>query len=155
MGDTAKEIFESEILNNLLDSINLLYVAFTRAEKELYVISKKDNPGVNTFSSLIQSFLDYKSKPDQYSIGEKHRYENNQNRDESNSNNLQKKKINIISTSKNVNQAKYLSDTLSKIYSEDSSAKVYVFFANQKLVKLVDFYDNEQKFKIYIKLPSF
>ena len=32
MGDTAKEIFESSILNNLLDSINLLYVAFTRAE---------------------------------------------------------------------------------------------------------------------------
>ncbi|MBT4324180.1 MAG: UvrD-helicase domain-containing protein [Cryomorphaceae bacterium] len=147
MGDTAKEIFESEILNNLLDSINLLYVAFTRAEKELYVISKKDNPGVNTFSSLIQSFLDYKSKPDQYSIGEKHRYENNQNRDESNSNNIQKKKINIISTSKNVNQAKYLSDTLSKIYSEDSSAKVYVFFANQKLVKLVDFYDNNKNLK--------
>jgi ATP-dependent exoDNAse (exonuclease V) beta subunit len=147
MGDTAKEIFESEILNNLLDSINLLYVAFTRAEKELYVISKKDYPGVNTFSSLIQSFLNYKSKPDQYSIGEKYRYENNQNRDESNSNNLQKKKINIISTSKNVNQAKYLSDTLSKIYSEDSSAKVYVFFANQKLVKLVDFYDNNKNLK--------
>ena len=67
--------------------------------------------------------------------------------DESNSNNLQKKKINIISTSKNVNQAKYLSDTLSKIYSEDSSAKVYVFFANQKLVKLVDFYDNNKNLK--------
>ena len=147
MGDTAKEIFESEILNNLLDSINLLYVAFTRAEKELYIISKKDNPGVNTFSGLIQSFLDYRSKPDQYSIGKKHRYENNQNRDESNSNNLQKKKINIISTSKNVNQAKYLSDTLSKIYSEDRSAKVYVFFANQKLVKLVDFYDNNNNLK--------
>ena len=52
MGDTAKEIFESSILNNLLDSINLLYVAFTRAENELFIISKKDNSGVNTFSGL-------------------------------------------------------------------------------------------------------
>ncbi len=36
---------------------------------------------------------------------------------------------------------------MSKIYSEDSSAKVYVFFANQKLVKLVDFYDNNKNLK--------
>jgi len=147
MGDTAKEIFESEILNNLLDSLNLLYVAFTRAEKELYIISKKDNPGVNTFSGFIQSFLDFKSKSDKYSIGEKQTIQNNQDRKESNLNNLKKKKINIISTSKNVNQAKYLSDILSKIYTEDSSAKVYVFFANQKLIKLVDFYDNNKNLK--------
>ena len=71
MGDTAKEIFESSILNNLLDSINLLYVAFTRAENELYIISKKDNSGVKTFSGLIQEFLDYKSTSDNYSLGEK------------------------------------------------------------------------------------
>ncbi|MDG1247132.1 MAG: PD-(D/E)XK nuclease family protein, partial [Flavobacteriaceae bacterium] len=148
MGDTAKEIFESEILNNLLDSINLLYVAFTRAEKELYIISKKDNPGVNTFSSLIQSFLDHKSTPDQYSIGNKHVFENNQLKIEPKLNKLEKKKINIISTSKNVNQAKYISDTLSKIYTKDRSAKVYVFFANQKLKKLVNFYDDEKKLKL-------
>jgi len=148
MGDTAKEIFESEILNNLLDSINLLYVAFTRAEKELYIISKKDNPEVNTFSSLIQSFLDNKSKSDQYSIGKKLINEKNQNRAESELINLNKKKVNIISTSKNVNQAKYISDTLSNIYTNDSAAKVYVFFANQKLAKLVNFYDDDKNLNI-------
>ncbi|MBT6547199.1 MAG: hypothetical protein HOL39_03680, partial [Cryomorphaceae bacterium] len=148
MGDTAKEIFESEILNNLLDSINLLYVAFTRAEKELYIISKKDNPEVNTFSSLIQSFLDNKSKSDQYSIGKKLINEKNQNRAESELINLNKKKVNIISTSKNINQAKYISDTLSNIYTNDSAAKVYVFFANQKLAKLVNFYDDDKNLNI-------
>ena len=76
----------------------------------------------------MQSFLDYKSKPNQYSIGEKHRYENNQNIDESNSNNLQKKKINIISTSKNVNQAKYLSDKKSTLPFEGKKIKQYSFF---------------------------
>lgn len=142
MGDTAKEIFESSILNNLLDSINLLYVAFTRAENELYIISKKDNSGVKTFSGLIQEFLDYKSTSDNYSLGKKIINKNNLNITKPIPIDLKKKKINIISTSKNVKQAKYLSETLSKIYSKDKSAKVYVFFANEKLVKLVNFYDN-------------
>jgi len=142
MGDTAKEIFESSILNNLLDSINLLYVAFTRAENELYIISKKDNSGVKTFSGLIQEFLDYKSTSDNYSLGEKIINKNNLTITKPIPIDLKKKKINIISTSKNVKQAKYLSETLSKIYSKDKSAKVYVFFANEKLVKLVNFYDN-------------
>ena len=142
MGDTAKEIFESSILNNLLDSINLLYVAFTRAENELYIISKKDNSGVKTFSGLIQEFLDYKATSDNYSLGKKIINKNNLNITKPIPIDLKKKKINIISTSKNVKQAKYLSETLSKIYSKDKSAKVYVFFANEKLVKLVNFYDN-------------
>ncbi|MDA9192893.1 UvrD-helicase domain-containing protein, partial [Flavobacteriaceae bacterium] len=141
MGDTAKEIFESSILNNLLDSINLLYVAFTRAENELYIISKKDNSGVKTFSGLIQEFLDYKSTSDNYSLGKKIINKNNLNITKSIPIDLKKKKINIISTSKNVKQAKYLSETLSKIYSKDKSAKVYIFCANEKLVKLVNFYD--------------
>ena len=141
MGDTAKEIFESSILNNLLDSINLLYVAFTRAENELYIISKKDNSGVKTFSGLIQEFLDYKSTSDNYSLGEKIIKKNNLNITKPVPIDLKKKKINIISTSKNVKQAKYLSETLSKIYSKDKSAKVYIFCANEKLVKLVNFYD--------------
>ena len=147
MGDTAKEIFESSILNNLLDSINLLYVAFTRAENELFIISKKDNSGVNTFSGLIQEFLDHKSISDNYSLGKKLLNKNNLNITKPKPIDSNKKKINIISTSKNVKQAKYLSETLSKIYSKDNSAKVYVFFANEKLVKLVNFYDNNLNLK--------
>ena len=139
MGDTAKEIFESSILNNLLDSINLLYVAFTRAENELYIISKKDNSGVKTFSGLIQEFLDYKSTSDNYSLGKKIINKNNLNITKSIPIDLKKKKINIISTSKNVKQAKYLSETLSKIYSKDKSTKVYIFCANEKLESLLIF----------------
>ena len=142
MGDTAKEMFESGVFNNLLDSINLLYVAFTRAEKELYIISKKDTSSVKTFSSLIQDFLEYKSKTNNYSLGKKTIHKNILEEIDLELNNSKKKKINIISTSKNVNQAKYISDTLSKIYSKDKSAKVFVFFANQKLFKLVNFYDD-------------
>ena len=63
------------------------------------------------------------------------------------SNNLSKKIINIRSTSKNVNQAKYVSDILSKIYDKDKSAKVYVFFANEKLLNLINIYDYNQNLK--------
>ena len=148
MGENAKEIYDSSVLNNLIDSINLLYVAFTRAEKELYIISNKDNSGTNSFSSLIKDFLDYKLSSDKYTIGKKIINEYNLNKPELESNDVNKKKIKIISTSKNVNQAKYVSDTLSKIYDKDKSAKVYIFFANEKLVNLVNLYDNNNNLKI-------
>ncbi len=148
MGENAKEIYDSSVLNNLIDSINLLYVAFTRAEKELYIISNKDNSGTNSFSSLIKDFLDYKLSSDKYTIGKKIINEYNLNKPELESNDVNKKKIKIISTSKNVNQAKYVSDTLSKIYDKDKSAKVYIFFANEKLVNLVNLYDNNHNLKI-------
>ncbi|MDB4595956.1 PD-(D/E)XK nuclease family protein, partial [Flavobacteriaceae bacterium] len=76
-----------------------------------------------------------------YSLGKKIINKNNLNITKSIPIDLKKKKINIISTSKNVKQAKYLSETLSKIYSKDKSAKVYIFCANEKLVKLFNFYD--------------
>ena len=148
MGENAKEIYDSSVLNNLIDSINLLYVAFTRAEKELYIISNKDNSGTNSFSSLIKDFLDYKLSSDKYTIGKKIINEYNLNKPELESNDVNKKKIKIISTSKNVNQAKYVSDTLLKIYDKDKSAKVYIFFANEKLVNLVNLYDNNNNLKI-------
>ena len=151
MGENAKEIYDRSILNNLIDSINLLYVAFTRAEKELFIISnisKKDNSGTNSFSSLIKDFLVYKSSSDKYTIGEKIINEYNLNTPQYESNDINKKIINVRSTSKNVNQAKYVSDTLSEIYDKDKSAKVYIFFGNQKLVNLVNLYDSNQNLKI-------
>jgi len=147
MGDTAKEIYERSILNNLIDSVNLLYVAFTRAEKELIIISKKDNLETNSFSSLIKDFLVHKSSSDKYTIGEK-MIISKKNIDQSYSNNQNKKIINVRSTSKNVNQAKYVSDTLSKIYDKDKSAKVYVFFGNENLVDLVNVFDTNENLKI-------
>jgi len=151
MGENAKEIYDRSILNNLIDSINLLYVAFTRAEKELFIISnisKKDNSETNSFSSLIKDFLVYKSSSDKYTIGEKIINEYNPNTPQYESNDINKKIINVRSTSKNVNQAKYVSDTLSKIYDKDKSAKVYIFFGNEKLVNLVNIYDSNQNLKI-------
>ena len=62
--------YDRSILNNLIDSVNLLYVAFTRAEKELFIISKKDNSENNSSSNLIKDFLAYKSSLDKYTIGE-------------------------------------------------------------------------------------
>ena len=151
MGENAKEIYDRSILNNLIDSVNLLYVAFTRAEKELFIISnisKKDNSGTNSFSSLIKDFLVYKSSSDKYTIGEKIINEYNLNTPQYESNDINKKIINVRSTSKNVNQAKYVSDILSEIYDKDKSAKVYIFFGNPKLVNLVNLYDSNQNLKI-------
>jgi len=149
MGENAKEIYDRSILNNLIDSVNLLYVAFTRAEKELFVISnisKKDNPETNSFSSLVKDFLVYKSSSDKYTIGEK-MTRPKESTTQNDLNNSNKKIINVRSTSKNVNQAKYVSDTLSKIYDKDKSAKVYVFFANEKLLNLINIYDYNQNLK--------
>ena len=147
MGENAEKIYETSILNNLIDSVNLLYVAFTRAEKELFIISKKDNLETNSFSSLIQDFLVHKSSSDKYTIGEK-MIISKKNIDQSDSNNQNKKIINVRSTSKNVNQAKYVCDTLSKIYDKDESAKVYVFFGNENLVDLVNIFDTNENLKI-------
>ena len=147
MGENATEIYERSILNNLIDSVNLLYVAFTRAEKELFIISKKDNLETNSFSSLIHDFLVHKSSSDKYTIGEK-MIISKKNSDQSDSNNQNKKTINVRSTSKNVNQAKYVCDTLSKIYDKDESAKVYVFFGNENLVDLVNIFDTNENLKI-------
>ena len=143
MGDDTKEIYESSELNNYLDSINLLYVAFTRAEKELYIISKRTNSNVLTFSSIIQDYLNHKLELEKLTIGKKTKNQIILDKHNLNTNDQKTKKINIISTSKNVNQARYISDTLSKIYRKKKSAKVYVYFANNRLASLVNFFDND------------
>ena len=143
MGDATKEIYESSELNNYLDSINLLYVAFTRAEKELYIISKRTNSNVLTLSSIIQDYLNHKLELEKLTIGKKTKNQIILDKHNLNTNDQKTKKINIISTSKNVNQARYISDTLSKIYRKKKSAKVYVYFANNRLASLVNFFDND------------
>ena len=150
MGENANEIYHRTIHNNLIDSINLLYVAFTRAERELFIISdnsKKQNSKTNSFSSLVNDFLVYKSRIDIYKIGKKIINDTDSKNTENELNNIENKVINIRYTSKNVNQAKYVSNTLSEIYNKDKSAKVYVFFGNEKLVNLVNIYDTNQNLK--------
>ena len=141
MGDNAKEIYESSELNIKLDTINLLYVAFSRAEIELSVISKKDNLNNNSLSSIIHDFLEYKKATDEYKIGQKTIKKNYQNKIESNNN--ENKKINIISALKNLSQAEYISELLSKVFARDKCSKVYIFFPNPDLIKLVKLFDHE------------
>ena len=60
-GVKAQEIFDIKKQEDLLDNINVLYVALTRAEEQLYIISnKKINAKgdlANNMSSLFVSFL--------------------------------------------------------------------------------------------------
>ena len=138
-GHNLKEVYDSTVLNNYIDSINLLYVAFTRAEKELYILANNNKVRPNSISFLIKEFLDYKSCKNNFSFGKKIKYDirsdNKEKLDLSG-------KIKIISTSGNVNQAKYISDTLSTIYNKNNTAKVYVFFSNHKLANLVNLFNS-------------
>lgn len=60
-GVKAQEIFDIKKQEDLLDNINVLYVALTRAEEQLYIISNKkiNSKGdlANNMSSLFVSFL--------------------------------------------------------------------------------------------------
>ena len=141
MGNNAKEIYESSELNIKLDTINLLYVAFSRAESELCIISKKDNLNNNSLSSIIHNFLEYKTVTEEYKIGQKTIKKNDQNKIEFS--NTKNKKINIISALKNLSQAEYISKLLSKVFAKDKSSKVYIFFPNPDLIKLIKLFDDE------------
>ncbi len=141
MGDNAKEIYESSELNIKLDIINLLYVAFSRAESELSIISKKDKLINNSLSSIIHDFLEYKKATTEYKIGQKTIKKNDQNKIEFS--NTKNKKINIISALKNLSQAEYISKILSKVFAKDKSSKVYIFFPNPSLIKLIKLFDDE------------
>lgn len=138
-GHNLKEVYDSTVLNNYIDSINLLYVAFTRAEKELYILANNNKVSTNSISSLIKEFLDYKSCKNNFSFGKKIKYDikldNKEKLDCSG-------KIKIVSTSGNLNQAKYISDTLSSIYNKNNKARVYVFFSNHKLADLVNLFNS-------------
>ena len=54
LGEKAKEIIENEKESNRLDNLNLLYVAFTRAEQRLYVIARQGKDGS---ANLVRDFL--------------------------------------------------------------------------------------------------
>jgi ATP-dependent exoDNAse (exonuclease V) beta subunit len=59
--DNASEIYQEKNQEEILDNINVLYVAFTRAVEQLYVISEikinKDGSLPNTLSSYIIEYL--------------------------------------------------------------------------------------------------
>lgn len=64
-GTAAAEIYQQKKQEELLDNVNVLYVALTRAEEQLYVISgmniKKDGlPNENNMSAFFIKYLQYK-----------------------------------------------------------------------------------------------
>ncbi len=141
MGENAKEIYESSELNIKLDTINLLYVAFSRAESELCIISKKDKLNSNSLASILHNFLKYKSVKEEYKIGQKTIRKNKQNKIESIC--TENKKINFISALKNLSQAEYISKLISKVFTKNKSSKIYIFFPNPDLIHLIKIFDNE------------
>ncbi len=61
-GDEASEIYNQKKQEELLDNINVLYVALTRAEEQLFIISsmnldKDKNPRKNNMSSFFINYL--------------------------------------------------------------------------------------------------
>ena len=57
-GSSYEYMYENEKAKVILDLLNLCYVALTRAEERLYVLSKdKEMPNFNTFGGLLIEFL--------------------------------------------------------------------------------------------------
>ncbi len=61
-GNEALEVYNQKKQEELLDNINVLYVALTRAEEQLFIIStlnldKDDNPRKNNMSSFFINYL--------------------------------------------------------------------------------------------------
>ncbi|ESU29851.1 UvrD/REP helicase [Flavobacterium limnosediminis JC2902] len=63
-GENAAQVYEERSQEELLDNINVLYVALTRAEEQLYVISNKNLTSkgelTNNMSSYFINYLDFK-----------------------------------------------------------------------------------------------
>ena len=60
-GDVASGVYKQKTQEDLLDNINVLYVALTRAKEQLYVISslKKRNKAGNLPNSLASFFIEF------------------------------------------------------------------------------------------------
>ena len=81
-GESASAVFNLKKQEELLDNVNVLYVALTRAEEQLYVISqalkeRKDGEFSNNMASFFVKFLLYKGVYDaeklEYEFGNKTR----------------------------------------------------------------------------------
>jgi ATP-dependent exoDNAse (exonuclease V) beta subunit len=60
-GDAAKTVYVQKSQEELLDNVNVLYVALTRAEEQLYIISDMnlDSKGVARKNNMSTFFVDY------------------------------------------------------------------------------------------------
>ena len=60
-GDNGKQLYNHFKAQQELDSINLLYVALTRAKNQLYIITKKDGNS-DTYAGILSGYLTYSGK---------------------------------------------------------------------------------------------
>jgi ATP-dependent exoDNAse (exonuclease V) beta subunit len=67
-GETAKSVYVQKSQEELLDNSNVLYVALTRAEEQLYVISNMnlDSKGVARANNMATFFVNYLDKKGQF-----------------------------------------------------------------------------------------
>lgn len=67
-GEAAGEIYQQKEQEKLLDNINVLYVALTRAEEQLYIISSevKPNKDGNYPNNLASFFVEYLQNTDRF-----------------------------------------------------------------------------------------
>jgi ATP-dependent exoDNAse (exonuclease V) beta subunit len=75
-GDAAKSVYIQKSQEDLLDNINVLYVALTRAEEQLYVISNMnlDSKGIARKNNMSTFFVNYLENNGEFKI-EKLEYE--------------------------------------------------------------------------------
>ncbi|MFD2434281.1 UvrD-helicase domain-containing protein [Mesonia maritima] len=76
--ENSSAAYQELLFQNELDALNVLYVALTRAEKQLYIISKLDldrkgEEKINTFSGLVINYLKtqqlWKTEKTEYEFG--------------------------------------------------------------------------------------
>ena len=67
-GDAAKSVYVQKSQEELLDNVNVLYVALTRAEEQLYVISNMnlDSKGVARKNNMSTFFVEYLINKDEF-----------------------------------------------------------------------------------------
>lgn len=63
-GSSFENDYKEEDEKGIIDHINLLYVAHTRAKEMLYIISKKPKKENNSYSSILHSFIESYSNGD-------------------------------------------------------------------------------------------
>lgn len=136
-GSVTKDIYDSCVLNNLIDSVNLLYVGFTRPKKELYIFLENNNYSPTTYSSLIKDFLNLKKYDNKFILGNKTRIKKEEKKLIKNESNVK-----ILAASKNVNQAIYVSETLKEILRVNKSANIFIYHFDKNFKTLIEVFDN-------------
>ena len=58
LGEKGKELYEKVYSENEFDALAVLYVSFTRAIDQMYIITKQQNSKTNSYATLIGDFIE-------------------------------------------------------------------------------------------------